>query len=46
MEEVTPPQELNKLKMIRSDSFSMVQVRRPTKKERRAIEKLKKRGML
>ncbi len=46
MEEVTPPQELKKLKMIRSASFSMVQWKRPTKKERRAIEKLKKRGML
>ena len=46
MEEVTPPQELKKLKMFRSSSFSMLQQRRPTKKERRAIEKLKKRGML
>ncbi len=46
MEEVTPPQELKKLKMIRSASFFMVQKRRPSKKERRAIEKLKKRGML
>jgi ribosome-associated heat shock protein Hsp15 len=46
MEEVTPPQELNKLKMIRSASFSMVQGKRPSKKERRAIKKLKKRGML
>jgi ribosome-associated heat shock protein Hsp15 len=46
MEEVTPSHELKKLKMIQSTHFFMGQKRRPSKKERRAIEKLKKRGML
>jgi ribosome-associated heat shock protein Hsp15 len=46
MLEVTPPQELRKLKAVHSTGFPGMPERRPTKKERRVIEKLKKRGML
>lgn len=44
--EVTPPQELRKLKEIHTTGFPGAPDHRPNKKERRAIEKLKKWGML
>lgn len=47
VEETTPPQEFKKLRMMRRMSSTIVGIRdkgagRPTKRERRAIDKLKK----